>query len=245
MNPRFDPARYPGRRPEGPVLVIDDEVLPLRLDGPSHAPLRLGSARVTRPIPVLEPGVARFGVAYGSNASPPRLMDKELTSRGAILLPAVVHGWVAAFEARRTGYGAVPLTFVPSPEAVTSTWVLGLPPEDLPLLDRTEGRVATGSPDEVDRENDDGRFAPPGTYQLGRVGDVRVAGRFLVRGAVAYLPGPATHVQWIAGDWRTYPASDQDAAARHVDTGGPAAPAPPPPDVVLGDWPVTPLEPGA
>ncbi len=243
MSPRFDPAGYPGRRPGGPVVVLDDEVLPLRLDGSPDAPLRTDAGATTRPIPVLEPGVARFGVAYGSNASTQRLMDKELTSRGAILLPAVVHGWVAAFEARRTGYGAVPLTFVPSPGAVTSTWVLGLPPEDLPLLDRTEGRVATGTPDEVDRADDDGRFAPPGTYQLGRVGDVHVAGRFLVRSAMAYLPGPATHVQRIDGAWRTYPASDQAAAARHVDAGGPAAPAPPPPDVVLGDWPPTPLEP--
>jgi hypothetical protein len=243
MSPRFDPSQYPGSRPDGPVLVVDDEVLPLRLDGPSDAPLQLGAAG-TRSVPVLEPGAARFGVAYGSNASPARLMDKQLTSRGAILLPAVVRGWVAAFEARRTGYGAVPLTFVPSPGAVTDTWVLGLVPEDLPRLDRTEGRVASGTPDEVDRAQDDGRFAPPGTYQLGRVGDVRVAGRFLVRGALAYLPGPATRVQRLADDWRTYPASDQSAAAAHVDSGGPAAPAPPPTDVVLGDWPGTPLEPG-
>lgn len=244
MSPRFDPSEYPGRRPGGPVVVIDDQVLPLRLDGPPDAPLRADPVATARPIPVLEPGVARFGVAYGSNASPTRLMDKDLTARGSILLPAVVHGWVAAFEARRTGYGAVPLTFVRSPGAVTSTWVLGLTPEDLPLLDRTEGRVAAGTPEQVDREDGDGRFAPPGTYQLGRIGDVHVADRFLVRGAMAYLPGPATHVQRIAGDWRTYPASDQAAAARHVDEGGPAAPAPPPADVVLGDWPRTPLEPG-
>jgi len=243
MSPRFDPSQYPGRRPDGPVLVIDDEVVPLRLDGSPDAPLRTDPGATAGPVPVLEPGVARFGVAYGSNASPARLMDKRLTARGAILLPAVVRGWAAAFEARRTGYGAVPLTFVPSPGAVTSTWVLGLAPAELPLLDRTEGRIATGTPDEVDWQDDDGRFAPPGTYQLGRVGDVHVAGRFLVRGAVAYLPGPATQVQRIAGDWRTHPASDQAAAARHVDAGGPAAPAPPPRDVLLGDWPDTPLEP--
>lgn len=245
--PRFDPAQYPGERPDGPVLVIRDEVVPLRLDGHPDAPLVVDAPTsvAAGSIRVLQAGVARFAVAYGSNASPLRLMDKELTSRGAILLPAVVRGWVAAFEARRTGYGAVPLTFVPSPGAVTSTWVLGLHPDDLAQLDRTEGRVPDGrdTTAEVGRTRDPARFAPPGTYRLGRVGDVRIAERLMLRRAMAYLPGPATHVQMTGHGWRTYPAHDQAAAARHVEGDGPSAPAPPPAQAVVGPWPRTPLEP--
>lgn len=244
-TPRFDPATYPGRRADGPVVVIGGEVVRLRLDGPPHAPLRADPPTVAAPgpVPVLEPGVARFSVAYGSNASPSRLMDKGLTDQGAILLPAVVRGWVAAFEGRRTGYGAVPLTFVPSPGAVTHTWVLGLVPAALVHLDRTEGRVPERTPVHVRPEVGDARFAAPGTYELGRVGDVEVAGRFLVRDAVAYLPGPATRVQMVDGGWRIYPASDQTDAARHVDEGGPTASAPNVGEVVLGPWPETVLEP--
>lgn len=192
---------------------------------------------------LLEPGVARFSVAYGSNASPVRLRDKELTAHGAILLPAVVPDRVAAFEARRTGYGAVPLTFVPAPGARTTTWVLGLPEELAPLLDRTEGRVPDHTPAQPGPEEPGGRFAPPGTYQLGRVGDVEVAGIARLRDALAYLPGQATRVQVVDGGWRTWPEHDQDAAAAHVDRDGPSAPAPPVTDPVLGTWPPTPLEP--
>lgn len=216
----------------------------LGLDGPDDAPLRPAGGRGARSAPVLEPGAARFVVAYGSNASPLRLRDKELTGQGAVLLPARVRGWVAAFEARRTGYGAVPLTFVPSPGAITETWVLGLPPELLPRLDRSEGRVPDGPPPERAPDDADHRHAPPGTYQLGRVGDVEVAGRFVLRDALAYLPGPWTLAQVTDdGSWRTWPDHDQAAAAAHVDRGGEARAAPPVGDPVLGDWPETPLLP--
>ena len=225
------------------MLIVDDEVVPLDLDRPADAPLRPADPEVGHPAPVLEAGVARFCVAYGSNASPPRLMDKELTGQGAILLPARVRGWVAAFEARRTGYGAVPLTFVPAPGAVTDTWVLGLPPELLPRLDRTEGRVPGGPPSERGDDDADPRRAPPGTYQLGRVGDVEVAQRFLLPDALAYLPGPWTRVQVVGGGWRTWPEHDQAAAAAHVDQGGPSSPAPEVHTPVLGPWPATPLQP--
>jgi hypothetical protein len=216
-------------------------VVPLDLDGPVDLPLRPARAIDDRTAAVLEPGVARFAVAYGSNASPARLMDKDLTRHGALLLPARVRGWVAAFEARRTGYGAVPLTFVPSPGAVTDTWVLGLPAEQLPTLDRTEGRLPEGPPAEPSPDGPDPRRAPPGTYQLGRVGDVEVARRFLLRDALAYLPGPWTRVQVVEGGWRTWPEHDQAAAAAHVDRGGPARPAPEVSAPLSGPWPPTPL----
>src|SRR5690606_38322861 len=138
-------------------------------------------------------------VAYGSNASPGRLVDKRLDRRGAWLLPAEVRGWVAAFEHRHTGYGSVPLTLVPEAGARLDTWVLGVHVDDLPTLDRSEGRLAgdasgaAGGP-----ARDDARQAPPGAYRLGSVGEVVVAGRWRLPDGLAYLPGPRTRVQVTA-----------------------------------------------
>ncbi len=219
--------------------------MPLDLDGPADAPLRpAGAAGDVGRWPVLAPGAARFSLAYGSNADPDRLRDKALTGAGAVLLPARVRGWVPAFEARRTGYGSVPLTLVPEPGAVTDTWVLGVPERVLPQLDRSEGRDPDGAPASPSQERWDHRQAPPGTYQLGRIGDVEVAGRLHLPAALAYLPGPHTDVQVDAdGHWRIWPDVDQADAGRHVDRAGPSVPAPRPRDVVLGPWPTTPLHP--
>lgn len=194
----------------------------------------------------------RWCVAYGSNASPLRLEDKGLDVDGAVLLPAELRDHVPAFEPRRTSYGSVPLTLVREPGAVTATWVLGLPEHLLDRLDVTEGRDprdvdldprTAGNQDEVGTEaavrTDDGLLvAPPGTYRLARVGTVRVAEVLEVEDAVAYVPGPATRAQVLDdGSWRTWPASDQQEAADHVDRGGPARSVPPPVDVVTGPWP--------
>ncbi len=239
MTLRFDPASYPGARPGGPVLVHAGEVQPVRIDGTADAPVRAEADA-----PVLGRDRVRFTVAYGANASPDRLIDKGLDRRGALLLPARLAGWVPAFELRRTGYGAVPLTLVPDPARVTDTWLLGVHVDDLEVLDRSEGRVATGAPDQrPGEEADDPVAAPPGTYVLGRVGEVAVAGRFRLADALAYLPGPWAAVQRLPdGDWRTWPDHDQASASAHVEAGGPSAPAPQPAEPVLGPWPPTPFD---
>ncbi len=231
----FDPRSYPGPRAAGPAVVHDGRVVQLDLDAWPAGPA----------VPVLrEPERIRFVVAYGSNAAPGRLHDKRLDVHGAVLLPARLVGYVAAFEARRTGYGAVPLTLVPEPGAVIDTWVLGLSPAATGLLDRTEGRVAERTPARVRPEHGDGCFAPPGTYQLGRVGGVDVAGRWSLEDALAYLPGRDTRVQCHDdGSWRTWPRFDQAAAAEHLDRGGASRPAPPVAVPVFGPWPGTPLRP--
>jgi hypothetical protein len=221
--PRFDPARYPGERPGGPVLVTDEGQVPVGV-----------AAAVERTD-------LRWLVAYGANASPDRLRDKGLTGPGALLLPARLHGWVAAFEARLTGYGAVPLTLVPQPGVRTDAWVLGVHRDLVGVLDRTEGRVPDGCPDRVDPDAGSPRHAPPGSYQLGRVGPVRVAGGWVLPDGLAYLPGPSTAVQRCDDGWRTWPAHDQAAAGRHLAGDGPSAPAPRPRAPVLGPWPMTPL----
>ncbi len=224
---RFDPARYPGRRPDGPVLVTDDAEV---------------AVSVTGAVPALPGSVdVRWSVAYGANADPDRLRDKGLTAEGALLLPAVLVGWVTAFEQRRTGYGAVPLTLVPSPARRLHTWVVGIPAGAVDELDRTEGRAVGGAPSMADPAAGSARHAPPGTYQLGYVGRVDIAGAWVLPAALAYLPGPATRVQVVDGAWRTWPESDQAAARAHLESGGASEPAPLVTAPVLGPWPSTPL----
>lgn len=240
----FDPLSYPGPRPPGPILVHDGATHPLRVDGPSHAPVRLvaPTPAATSSPAMSAPGELRWSVAYGSNASPGRLVAKSLDRDGAVLLPARIAGFVPAFEHRRTVYGAVPLTLVPAAGAVHDTWVLGLPARATDLLDLTEGRVRGAAPTTVGAVTGDGRFAPPGTYRLARVGEVAVADRFVLPAALAYLPGPATRVQ-VTGDgrWRTWPAWDQAAARTHVEVTAADRPAPEVEEPVLGGWPDTPL----
>ena len=242
--PRFDPRSYPGPRPAGPAVVFDGEVADLDLAawlGEGARSPAGGRAGLAPPV-LSQPDEVRFSVAYGSNASPRRLHDKGLDVDGAVLLPARLRGYVPAFEARRTGYGAVPLTLAPEPGAVTDAWVLGLPPAATDLLDRTEGRVPGHTPERVLVGESDGRFAPPGTYQLGRIGEVVVAGRWRLAEGLAYLPGRATRIQCDAdGRWRTWPEVDQTAAADHLERGGPSRPAPPVVAPVFGPWPPTPL----
>ena len=226
-SPRFDPASYPGQRPAGPVLVTDDAEIEVSVAGAVPALPRSSDVR--------------WSLAYGANADPDRLRDKGLTAGGALLLPAVLVGWVTAFEQRRAGYGAVPLTLVPAPGKRVHTWVLGIPAAVVDELDRTEGRAPQGAPSAVVPTAGSARHAPPGTYQLGRVGRAEVAGGWALPDALAYLPGPSTRIQVAGGTWRTWPESDQAAARAHLDAGGSSEPAPPVVAPVLGPWPKTPL----
>jgi hypothetical protein len=230
--PPFDPATYPGPRPDGPCLVHDGRVHPASLpEDPSAGPQTPVDAEVA------DLDAVRWVVAYGSNASPGRLVDKELDARGAWLLPAVLDGWLTVFEDRATRYGSIPLTLVPHPGARLDTWVLGVHHHDVPTLDRTEGRYPAAVV-----AVDDGRSAPPGVYRLGHVGEVVVADRWRLPEALAYLPGSRTRVQVDGqGAWRTWPASDQAAAAAHVASAGPSREPPPVPTPVTGPWPETPL----
>lgn len=189
--------------------------------------------------------MVRWVVAYGSNASPGRLVDKRVDRRGALLLPAVLDGYVTAFEGRVTGYGSVPVTLVPSTGVRTPTWVLGVHVDDTPTLDRSEGRLLDDTLDVSGPSvRGDLRRAPPGAYRLGHVGEVVVARALVLDDALAYLPGVRTAVQADErGAWRTWPDVDQVAAAAHVEAGGPLAAAPAPHHPVRGPWPTTPLRP--
>lgn len=219
---RFDPSTYPGRRPDGPTLVYQGREWPVRVDGPTVAPVTAPDA--AQGADVLATDAVRWSVAYGANACPDRLMDKLLDLKGALLLPARLHGWALAWEARRTtSTGAVPLTVVPAPRAVLDAWVLGVHLDDLEELDRTEGR---------------GR-----NYALGRVGHVAVAGRFLLPEALAYGPAERTRVlvDVHGAEWTWPPRAQADAAAE-FDAGGSTRTAPPLPGAVRAAWPPTPLD---
>lgn len=231
----FDPHGYPGPRPDGPTLVHRRDTHAVRLAAEGD-----GRPRPDAPVDaeVLDPDALRWVVAYGSNASPGRLVDKGLDERGAVLLPAELEGWVPAFEARRTGYGSVPLTLVPQADARLRTWVLGVHVDDVPALDRSEGRVLSDAVGVT--WGDDLRSAPAGSYRLGHVGEVRVAGGWRLADGLAYLPGPRTRVQVDRdGAWRTWPRWRQADAASHVAAGGPSREPPPVERPVTGPWPET------
>lgn len=243
----FDPDRYPGPRPDGPVVVHRGDVWPVVVDGTCDTPVRLADRAITdgAPNPARVTVLAalqrvRFSVAYGSNASPQRLVDKGLDRDGALLLPARMADVAPAYELRRTGYGAVPVTLVPDVGRVVDTWVLGIPEERTGRLDASEGRsrhATTGA-----SERDDRRQAPAGSYRLALVGEVAVADRFRLPAALAYCPGPATRIQLLPdGRPRTWPEHDQADARDHLDTAAASGPAPPVGEVVDGAWPATPL----
>lgn len=215
MSPRFDPASYPGRRPSGPVLVHAGRTWPLVLSG-----RRMSVAGSGGQAPVLD-GDLRWSVAYGSNACPDRLVDKGLDAHGAIVLPARLRGWCTAWETRRSATGAVPLTLVPAPGAELDTWVLGILAGDTAALDASEGR---------------GR-----TYQLGHVGPVAVADRYLLEDALAYGPGASSRCLWRGSAHLRHPEVPQATAGELADRGAASVLAEPLPRTVARGWPETPL----
>lgn len=162
---------YPGRRPDGPVLVWQERTWPL--DRELSAPEAAGDA------PVLTAADRRWIVAYGGNASPQRLVQKGLDRFGALLLPAVVEGWATATEDRIAKHGAAPLTIVPRPGARLDTWVVGVHPTDLAALDVDEGRGER--------------------YIVGSLGDAAVAARWRLSPALAYGPAPRTRLRPVDG----------------------------------------------
>lgn len=191
---------------------------PLELGRTADAPLR--APEVVSGAPVLD-GLRRWSLAYGSNASPERLVDKALDSLGAVLLPASVLGWQRAWEARRSAAtGAVPLTLVRAPGVRLDSFVLGVTPEDADRLDASEGRGTN--------------------YVLAPIGPAAVAARFELTDVVAYAPTDTTRLLLVRGGVATYPALDQ-AAARQLNQEPATLAAEPVPGIAKG-WPDHPLQ---
>ncbi|MFT5222809.1 MAG: hypothetical protein ACI867_001115 [Glaciecola sp.] len=210
----FDPSTYPGWHPDGPAAILGTRVVPIEHDD----------------VALLD-GDWRWSVAFGSNACPDRLVDKDIAVHGALLLPARLHGWRVAWEARRSPMtGAVPVTLVPVQGHVLDTWVLGFPPAGIEAMDFSEGRLA-------------------GRYHLARVGPVQVGDVWLLDPGVAYTAGPEA-VLLTAPDGVTplwLDDADQAAAVARLEeverSGAPTIPAAQATDIVpLGDFPRTELE---
>ncbi|MDX1657718.1 MAG: gamma-glutamylcyclotransferase family protein [Nitriliruptorales bacterium] len=218
--PRFDPTTYPGTPVGEPTLVFRGRSWPLGLgrhrDEPVVGPDAVAGAQVLT-------GPWRWSLAYGSNASPDRLIDKGLDTAGAILIPAAVLGWQRAWEARRTtSTGAVPLTLQPAPGARLDVPVLGLLPDDAEILDASEGRGPN--------------------YTLGRIGPVAVGARFHLEDALAYGPTGDTRVLLEHGRIASYPAVAQSRASELFDRPEPPSVAAEPLGQAGDGWPSTPLD---
>ncbi|MDX1621789.1 MAG: gamma-glutamylcyclotransferase family protein [Nitriliruptorales bacterium] len=218
--PRFDPTTYPGSPVGAPTLVFRGRSWPLAVGehraAPVAAPNEAAGAQVLS-------GPWRWSLAYGSNASVDRLIDKGLDTAGAILIPAAVLGWQRAWEARRTtSTGAVPLTLQRSPGARLDVPVLGLLPDDAELLDASEGRGPN--------------------YTLGHVGPVAVGARFHLEDALAYGPTGDTRVLLEHGRIATYPALSQSRASELFDRVEPPSVAAEPLEHAGAGWPATPLD---
>lgn len=219
---RFDPATYPGSRPDGPTVLYAGRAWPVEVRGTRREPLVVPDA--VSGAPVLEDRAVRWSLAYGSNASPERLLDKGLDLRGTILLPGIIEGWAPVWEARRTAStGAVPLTLARSPGTVLEAWVLGIHEDDTLLLDASEGRGVN--------------------YALGRVTEVAVGSRFVLPAALAYGPTHGTRILAEAGNVCGFPAYDQTGVGRLVDGGTPVTlGADALPDAIDEGWPPTPFD---
>lgn len=209
----FDPDRYPGWRPDGPVLVHAGRLHPLL--GP-HGSIMSPPGIAA---PVAEPGAVRWSVAHGSNACPDRVVDKGLDQLGAVLLPAQIHGWAPAFEDRRVpSHGAVPMTLIPS-EGIAQVWVLGIHRDDVASLDASEARGER--------------------YLLGQVGPVTVGGVRCAR-LPAYGPTEATRVLLDGDGPAWWPGRDQAwARAAHDRAGTDSMAVPAVPDPVASGWPAS------
>jgi gamma-glutamylcyclotransferase (GGCT)/AIG2-like uncharacterized protein YtfP len=207
-------SEYPGPRPHAPTLVwhgAEWDLDPLTFEVPVSAE----DAAV-----LAEPSQRRWVLAYGANASPERVIDKDLDERGAILLPAVLDGWRAVWEARALRRS--PLTLVPAAGERLHTWVLGFHHDDRGTLDDSEGRRK-------------------GVYRLGEVGEVAVAARWRLPAGLAYGPGDDTHVIVSGGEQLTSPRHTQTQADGILEQRGETTGVPPLAWPVEG-WPPTPLE---
>lgn len=210
----FDPATYPGWRPDGPVAILGSRVVPIEEDD----------------VALLD-GDWRWSVAFGSNACPDRLIDKEVAQYGAMLLPARVTGWRVAWEARRSPMtGAVPVTLVPVEGHELDTWVLGIHPDGVEAMDYSEGRAV-------------------GRYHLAEVGPARVGESWLLDPAVAYTAGPKAVLLTSPDDDKTplwLDEADQAAALARLEVtdrgDAPVVPAGQATTIVPPDvWPTTEL----
>ena len=142
---------YPGRRPTGPFIQHETDVLTVDGDGATwwvedkggREPVdrwlrRRGAVAMAERVPLL---------CYGSNACPSKLVDLRVRCGlvgPAVMTPCTVKGLAAAWcSGRRAVDGSVPATLIPH-AGTESHFIWWVSREQWPALDRCEGRA--GSP---------------------------------------------------------------------------------------------------
>lgn len=125
-DPISSPHSYPGRAPDGPGVLVDDEFLPFEAAGAG-----LSSTRDRTPV-----------LAIGSNASPAQLRSK-LTAASAtpVVVPmtrVTVEGIVAGVSPHVSAHGYLPATPVAVEGAASEPFVVWLDAEQLAIIDATE-----------------------------------------------------------------------------------------------------------
>lgn len=92
-------------------------------------------------VPAAEPPGCRAVLAIGSNGAPEQL-GRKLRSSGSGSLVNVrvdLHGYDVVYAARIAGYGAIPATFVDSPETTVSVVINLLNQRQFDLMNESEG----------------------------------------------------------------------------------------------------------
>jgi hypothetical protein len=124
----FTPATYPGRRPRFCFFFTSNGIHRLKLR-------TLRKLLKTRGLPSLD---ERYAIlAYGSNACPHQLLNKNLTD--VPVLYGRLIGAEAVYAGRKAQKGYVPATLARK-KGTRSSWVTLLSREQLEVMDASEGR---------------------------------------------------------------------------------------------------------
>ena len=124
----FTPATYPGRRPRFSFFFTSKGICRLKFRA-------LRSLLKKHGLPSLDERYAIF--AYGSNACPDQLLNKNLTD--VPVLYGRLKGAEAVYAGRKTQKGYVPATLARK-SGIRSSWVTLLTREQLATMDTSEGR---------------------------------------------------------------------------------------------------------
>lgn len=124
----FTPATYPGRRPRFSFLFAATGIYRVK-------PCNLGKLLKASSLP---PPQHRYAVlAYGSNACPGQLVNKNLSD--VPVLYGRLKGAEAVYAGRQTQKGYVPATLARK-KGIRSSWVTLLTRDQLAAMDISEGR---------------------------------------------------------------------------------------------------------